>query len=218
MILGIDWLTNYNTQIDCKGKKVTLESLDGVTIIFKGNKQTKKFLTIIQAKKLLRQGCEAYLPHVVDNMKEVPILEEILVINEFPYVFPDDLPGLPTYREIEFVIELAPGMKPVSKSPYRMAPVEMRELATQMQDLSDKGIIRPSVSSWGAPVLFVKKKDGSMRLCIDYRELNKLTIKNKYPRPRIDDLFDQLKGVVYFSKIDFKLREPTIEDKTMVNN
>ncbi|XP_074376979.1 uncharacterized protein LOC141718495 [Apium graveolens] len=108
------------------------------------------------------------------------------------------------YREIEFAIDLAPGTEPVSKAPYRMAPVEMKELAKQLQELLEKGVIRPSVSPWGAPVLFVKKKDGSMRLCIDYRELNKLTIKNKYPLPRIDDLFDQLKGAKYFSKIDLR--------------
>ena len=93
-------------------------------------------------------------------------------------------------------------MAPVSKAPYRLAPVEMKELASQLQELLDNGMIRPSVSPWGAPVMFVKKKDGSMRLCIDYRELNKLTIKNRYPLPRIDDLFDQLKGAVHFSKID----------------
>ena len=112
--------------------------------------------------------------------------------------------GLPSDREIEFAIDLAPGTEPVSKAPYRMAPVEMKELASQLQELLEKGVIRPSVSQWGAPVLFVKKKDGSMRLCIDYRELNKLTIKNKYPLPRIDDLFDQLKGAVYFSKINLR--------------
>ncbi|KAL8108205.1 hypothetical protein AgCh_024593 [Apium graveolens] len=141
---------------------------------------------------------------VADTSKEVPTLETISVVNEFPDVFPDDLPGLPPDREIEFVIDLAPGTEPVSKSPYQMAPVEMKELATQLQDLLEKGVIRPSVSPWGAPVLFVKKKDGSMRLCIDYRELNKLTIKNKYPLPRIDDLFDQLRGIVWFSKIDLR--------------
>ena len=125
-------------------------------------------------------------------------------MNEFPDVFPDELPGLPPDREIEFAIDLEPGTEPVSKAPYRMAPVEMKELARQLQELLEKGVIRPSVSPWGAPVLFVKKKDGSMRLCIDYRELNKLTIKNKYPLPRIDDLFDQLKGAKYFSKIDLR--------------
>ena len=130
---------------------------------------------------------------MIDVQSEAPKLEDVPVVNEFSNVFPEELPGLPPDREIEFAIELAPGTEPVSKAPYRMAPVEMKELANQLQELLDKGVIRPSVSPWGAPVLFVKKKDGSMRLCIDYRELNKLTIKNKYPLPRIDDLFDQLK-------------------------
>ncbi|KAL8147593.1 hypothetical protein AgCh_005059 [Apium graveolens] len=153
---------------------------------------------------MLRKGNAAYLAYVVDTQKEVPNLQDILVVNEFKDVFPQDLPGLPPDRVIEFFIELAPRTVPVSKAPYQLAPLEMNELATQLQELLDKGIIRPSVSLWGAPVLFVKKKDGSMRLGIDYRELNKLTIKNRYQLPGIDDLFDQLKDVVYFSKIDLR--------------
>ena len=204
VILGMDWLSEHDAQIDCRSKKVTLVTPEKKQVIFKGEKQTKKFLTMIQARKLLRQGCEAYLAHVVDVEKETPKIEDIPIVNEFPDVFPEELPGLPPDREIEFAIDLAPGTEPVSKAPYRMAPVEMKELAKQLQELLDKGVIRPSVSPWGAPVLFVKKKDGSMRLCIDYRELNKLTIKNKYPLPRIDDLFDQLKGAVHFSKIDLR--------------
>lgn len=159
---------------------------------------------MVQAKRLLRQGCQAYLAHGVDNGKQAPAVDEIPVVNQFEDVFPEELPRLPPDREIEFTIDLAPGTAPISKAPYRMAPVEMKELATQLQELLDKGVIRPSVSPWGAPVLFVKKKDGSMRLCIDYRELNKMTIKNKYHLPRIDDLFDQLKGAAYFSKIDLR--------------
>ena len=153
---------------------------------------------------MLRQGCEAYLANVVDVGKETPKIEDIAVVNDFSDVFPDELPGLPPDREIEFSIDLAPGTEPVSKAPYRMAPIEMKELDIQLQELLEKGVIRPSVSPWGAPVLFIKKKDGSMSLCIDYRELNKLTIKNRYLLPRIDDLFDQLKGAVYFSKIDLR--------------
>ncbi|KAL4016778.1 hypothetical protein IC575_024435 [Cucumis melo] len=109
---------------------------------------------------------------------------------DYPDVFPEELPELPPHREIEFAVELEPGMVPISRAPYRMAPAELKELKLQLQELLDKGFIRPSVSPWGAPVLFVKKKDGSIRLCIDYRELNKVTVKNKYPLPRIDDLFD----------------------------
>ncbi|KAL8121369.1 hypothetical protein AgCh_018198 [Apium graveolens] len=205
VILGMDWLSENNAQIDCKNWKMRLQTLDNKKkVIFQGNKQVKKFLTIAQAKKLLHQNCEAYLAHVIDTSKEVPVLEAIPVVNEFPDVFLDDLPGLPPDRKIEFAIDLAPGTEPVSKAPYRMAPVEMKELATQLQDLLDKGVIRSSISPWGAPVLFVKKKDGSMRLFIDYRELNKLAIKNKYPLPRIDDLFDQLRGAVWFYKIDLR--------------
>ena len=204
VILGMDWLSEHDAQIDCRKKKVTLKISDDQKVEFQGQRQVKKFLTMIQAKRLLRQGCEAYLAHVIDLDKKMLKIGDVPVVDEFPDVFPDELPGLPPDREIEFAIDLAPGTEPVSKAPYRMAPVEMKELATQLQDLLEKGVIRPSVSPWGAPVLFVKKKDGSMRLCIDYRELNKLTIKNKYPLPRIDDLFDQLKGAECFSKIDLR--------------
>ena len=110
----------------------------------------------------MRQGCEVYLAHVVDVEQESVRIADIPVVRDFPDVFPDELPGLPPDREIEFTIELAPGTEPVSKAPYRMAPVEMKELAAQLQELLDKGVIRPSVSPWGAPVLFVKKKDESM--------------------------------------------------------
>ncbi|GKG28217.1 hypothetical protein Tco_0406544, partial [Tanacetum coccineum] len=114
------------------------------------------------------------------------------IVSEFQDVFPEELPGIPPIREVEFNIELIPGAEPISKAPYRMAPIELKELKDQLQELLDqlqelleRGFIRPSVSPWGAPVLFVKKNDGSMRLCIDYRELKKITIRNRYPRPRI---------------------------------
>ncbi|GJZ07973.1 putative reverse transcriptase domain-containing protein [Tanacetum coccineum] len=122
----------------------------------------------------------------------------------FPEVFHEDLPGLPPTRQVEFQIDLIPGATPVARAPYRLAPSEMKELSNQLQELSDKGFIRPSSSPWGAPVLFVKKKDGSFRMCIDYRELNKLTVKNRYLLPRIDDLFDQLQGSSVYSKIDLR--------------
>ena len=119
-------------------------------------------------------------------------------------VFPKERLGVPPERQVEFRIDLVPGETPLAKSPYRLAPAEMQELSSQLSELLDKGFIRPSYSPWGAPVLFVKKKDRSFRMCIDYRELNKLTIKNSYPLPRIDDLFDQLQGASYFSKIDLR--------------
>ncbi|GJS00458.1 putative reverse transcriptase domain-containing protein [Tanacetum coccineum] len=130
--------------------------------------------------------------------------EEIVVIRDYPEVFLDDLLGLPPIREIKFRNELVLGAIPVARSPYRLAPSEMEELSGQLKELQDKGFIRPSLLPWGAQVLFVKKKDGSFRMCIDYRELNKLTIKNSYPLPKIDDLFNQLQGSQYFSNIDLR--------------
>jgi hypothetical protein len=115
-----------------------------------------------------------------------------------------DYSELPPRREVEFGIECVLGTNPISKAPYRMASLELKELKEQLQELLDKGFIRPSISPWGAPVLFVKKKDGSMRMCIDYRQLNKVTIKNRYPLPRIDDLLDQLQGARMFSKVDLR--------------
>ena len=135
---------------------------------------------------------------------EVKRVEDVPVVKDFPDVFPDDLPALPPKRQVEFGIELNPGAAPIACAPYRLAPSEMKEMLSQLQKLLDNGFIRPSSSPWGAPVLFVKKKDGSMRMCIDYRELNKLTIKNRYPLPRIDDPFDQLQGSSVYSKIDLR--------------
>jgi hypothetical protein len=136
-------------------------------------------------------------------MIELP-LKKILVVCEYADVFPDELPGMPPDRDIEFAIELQPGIAPISKRPYRMPPAELAELKKQLQELLDKGFIRPSTSPWGCPALFVKKKDESLRLCIDYRPLNAVTIKNKYPLPRIDVLFNQLVGAKVFSKIDLR--------------
>ncbi|GJT90240.1 putative reverse transcriptase domain-containing protein [Tanacetum coccineum] len=121
-----------------------------------------------------------------------------------PKSFPKDLPGLPPVRQVEFQIDLIPRAAPVARAPYRLARSEMQELSNQLQELADRGFIRPSTSPWGAPVLFVKKKDGSFRICSDYRELNKLTVKNRYPLPRIDDLLDQLQGSSVYSKIDLR--------------
>ena len=142
---------------------------------------------------------------VVDRRQEGTRLEDILIVKEFPDVFPDDISGLPSDRAIEFVIELIPRTEPISIPPYRMAPGELKELKAQLEELLNKGFIRPSTSPWGAPVLFLKKKDGSLRLCIDYRQLNRATIRNQYPLPRIDELFDQLQGSWVYSKIDLSL-------------
>lgn len=142
---------------------------------------------------------------LVQEMKgEETEIDRIPLLKEFADVFPQEILGMPPVREVEFSIDLEPGTTPISKVPYRMAPKEMQELKTQLNELLEKGYIRPSASPWGAPVLFVKKNDGSLRLCIDYRGLNYVTIKNRYPLPRIDDLFDQLKGAGLFSKIDLR--------------
>ncbi|KAL0541244.1 hypothetical protein IC582_021286 [Cucumis melo] len=158
----------------------------------------------MRASKLLSQGTWSILASVVDTREVDVSLSSEPVVRDYLDVFPEELPGLPPHREIEFAIELESGTVPISRASYRMALAELKELKVQLREFLDKGFIRPSVSPWGAPVLFVKKKDGSMRLCIDYRELNKVTVKNRYPLPRIDDLFDQLQGATVFSKIDLR--------------
>nr|GEZ91810.1 putative reverse transcriptase domain-containing protein [Tanacetum cinerariifolium] len=151
-------------------------------------------------------GCHLFLANITsakdEDKSKGKRLEDVPVVREFPKVFPEDLPGIPPTRQVELRIDLVPGAAPVARAPYRLAPSEMKELADQLQELTDKGFIRPSSSPWGAPVSFVKKKDESFRMCIDYGELNKLTVKNRYPLARIDDLFDQLQGSSVYSKID----------------
>ena len=145
---------------------------------------------------MVSKVCLAFLARLRDDTTQVPSIESVLIVREFLDVFPADLPDMPPYRDIDFCIDLEPGTRPISIPPYRMALAELMELKAQLQELLGKGFNRPSASPWGAPILFVKKKDGSFWMCIDHRQLNKVTIKNKYPIPRIDDLFDQLQGVV----------------------
>ncbi|GJU81282.1 putative reverse transcriptase domain-containing protein [Tanacetum coccineum] len=186
VIIGMDWLAYHRALIDCYEKIVRIPLPNGKILEVQGERPEKDLRSLACIK--------------ADEKK----LDDIRVVRDFPEVFPDDLLGLPLVREIEFRIDLIPGASPVVRSPYRLAPSEMLELSNQLKELQEKGFIRPSHSPWGAPVLFVKKKDGSMRMCIDYKELNKLTIKNRYPLPRIDDLFDQLQGACCFSKIDLR--------------
>ncbi|KAL7234119.1 hypothetical protein ACSBR1_017668 [Camellia fascicularis] len=206
VILGMDWLTKHHASIDCFRKKVVFAMPGQHEFFFQGDRKGSSicFISSLQANRMLRKGCHGYLACVVSTEQPEQRLKEFPVVREFVDVFLEDLPGLPPDCEVEFSIDLVPNTAPISKAPYRMAPLELRELQTQLQELPDKGFIRPSVSPWGAPVLFVKKNDGSMRLCIDYRELNKVTMKNRYPLPRIDDLFDQLQGAQVFSKIDLR--------------
>ena len=165
-------------------------------------------LELISAQRAINEveaGATCFM--IVAHTEKKSVVEKIGVIpvvEEYADVFPDEIPELPPSRDVDFSIDLIPGAGLVSMAPYRMAPAELAELKKQIEDLLEKKFIRLSASPWGAPVLLVKKKDGSSRLCVDYRQLNKLTIKNKYPLPRIDDLLDQLRGTVVFSKIDLR--------------
>lgn len=162
------------------------------------------FISYLKARKIIVKGCIYHIVRVKDVNAEIPSLQSIQIVKEYTNVFSDELPGIPPEREIGFGIDLLPRMQPISIPPYRMTLTELKELQEQIKYLLEKGFIRPSTSPWGAPVLFVWKKDGSLRMCIDYRQLNKVTLKNKYPLPRIDDLFDQLHGARCFSKIDLR--------------
>jgi len=206
IILGMDWLDRHHAMIDCRLKTVTfgLPLYGDVVIHGERHLLPSNIISAALARRMIRKGCEAYLAHVIDTQVGSPALRDIPTVCDFLDVFPDELPGLPPQREVQFEIDVMPGVDPISITPYRMAPVEMKELKIQLQELLDKGFIRSSVSPWGAPVLFVKKKDGTLCLCIDYQQLNKVTIKNRYPLPCIDGLFDQLRGAAVFSKIDLR--------------
>jgi hypothetical protein len=184
VILGMDWMKQHLAVIQCKEKVVTLTTLKGDKISVKVAVQASPTATVNQ------------LDDEANNQDSV--------VDEFPDVFPDDLLGMPPDCDIEFVIELLPRIAPIAKHPYRMGVDELEELKKQIKELQDKGFIRPSSSPWRALVIFVDKRDGTQRMCVDYRSLNEVTIKNKYPLPRIDDLFDQLRGACVFSKIDLR--------------
>ncbi|GJW71630.1 putative reverse transcriptase domain-containing protein [Tanacetum coccineum] len=207
VIIGMDWLVALDAVIVC-GKKEVHIPIKNQTLVVKGDSHSSrlKVISCIKERKYIERGCHIFLAHVTEKGKSEKRLEDVPVIRDFLDVFPDDLSGLPPPRQVEFKIDLGPGAAPVSPAPYRLAPSEMKELSEQLKELFDKGFIRPSSSPWGASVLFIKKKDGSFRMCIDYHELNKLTVKNRYPLLRIDYLFDQLQGSSVYSKIDLRLR------------
>jgi hypothetical protein len=184
VLLGMNWMTRHRVSLDIPSRAVEIDSPDHEP-------------TILYLPQREYNNSYAY---AVEGTK----LKDIPIVCEYLDVFSDDLPGMPPDWDIEFIIELQPGTAPISKRPYRMPPNELAELKIQLQDLLDKGFIRPSASPWGCPALFMKKKDNSLRLCVDYRPLNAVTIKNKYPLPRIDILFDQLAGAKVFSKIDLR--------------
>ncbi|GJR54094.1 putative reverse transcriptase domain-containing protein [Tanacetum coccineum] len=202
---GPNVVTERDAVIVC-GKKEVHVPYKNKTLVVKGDSGASrlKVISCIKARKYIERGSQLFLAQVTEKEPSKKQLQDVPVIRNFLEVFPDDLPGLPPPRQVEFRIELVPGAAPVARAPYRLAPSELKELSDQLKELLEKGFIRPSSSPWGAPVLFVKKKDGSFRMCIDYRELNKLTVKNRYPLPRIDDLFDQLQGSSVYSKIDLR--------------
>jgi hypothetical protein len=188
VILGMNWLHRNQATVSCDKRIVKLVSP------FRQEVVTKLYLPEL----------EGVYHHLSVDDKESNPIEAIRIVSEFPDVFPEELPGMPPERKVEFAIELIPGTAPISKRAYQVSRPELVELKKQIDELLEKGYIRPSTSPSAAPVLFVEKKDGTKRMCIDYRALNEVTVKNKYPLPRIEDLFDQLIGASMFSKIDLR--------------
>jgi hypothetical protein len=205
-LIGVDWLEKHHVGLDCYNKTITCLDEEGKQGKIQGilRAVVVRDLSTMQLKKCFRKGCHIFAAHMEDATKDkVEIIEYHLVLRDFKDIF-REIPGFPPKRDIDFSIDLMSGASLVSKTPYRMGKTELKELQMQLEELLKKGYILPSVSPWGAPILFVKNKYGTLRLCIDFRQLNKVTIKNKYPLPRIDDLFDQLKGARIFSKIDLR--------------
>jgi hypothetical protein len=209
VILGMDWLSKHKVLINCTKKSIKLTTPEG------------KRMEFVAEPGVTAKG--------VANCAKVNQLDasqgyEVPVVNEFLDVFPEELPGMPPERDIEFVIELKLGTTPIYKTPYRMATPELAELKEHIKELLEKGFIHPSSSPWGAPVIFILKKDGTQRLCVDYCALSEVATKNKYPLPRIDDLFDQLHGACVLSKINLrsgyhqlKIRECDIPNTAFVS-
>ena len=179
MLFRSDRLAKNKASIDCEAKEVKLTHSSEDVIIFAARDDTVRLFSL-------------------NEKGEINPIEQVPVVCEYQDVFPEELPDMPPHREVEFVIELEPGTEPVCKRPYKLGPEELKELKRQLDEQERLGLIRPSSSPWGCGVLFVKKKDGSDRLCVNYRPLNKKTIKNKYPLPNITELFEQLKGAKVF--------------------
>ncbi|GKA89095.1 putative reverse transcriptase domain-containing protein [Tanacetum coccineum] len=202
-IIGMDWLVKYQAIIVCAEKVVCIPWGNETLIVHgdgsnRGNEARIHIISYTKTHEYMLKGCPVFSANVttkeMKDKSEKKRLEDVSIVQDFPNVFPEDFSSLPLTRQVEFQIDLIPGVALVAWAPYRLAPSEMKELSEQLKEQFDKGFIRPTSSHWGAPVLFVKKKDGSFRMCIDYRELNKLIVKNRYPLSRIDDLFDQLQG------------------------
>src|SRR5574338_355061 len=201
VIFWVDWLRKFKAIINLDSSTIALQ-----------NSRGQRITVLCEVAK------EGKLYHLVDSEKDFSKLtiEEIPIVNEYLDVF-GEVKGIPHHRPVEFQINLIPGASPIIMKPYRMGPSELKELKNQLEELEGKGFIRPSNSCWGSPVVFVRKHDGTLRMCIDYRELNKVTIKNKYPLPRIDDLFDQLSGARIFSRLDlaFGFHQMKVEEESI---
>jgi hypothetical protein len=189
VIRGMNWLHRNQATVSCDKRTVKLVS-----------PSEKEVVTKLYLPELEEGACH----HFSVDDKESNLIEAIRIVLEFPDVFPEELPSIPPERKFEFAIELITGTAPISKRAYRVSGPELVELKKQIDELLEKGYIRPSTSLWAALVLFVEKKDGTKRMCIDYKALNEVIVKNKYPLPRIEDLFDSLRGASVFSKIDLR--------------
>ncbi|GKC66492.1 hypothetical protein Tco_1099090 [Tanacetum coccineum] len=194
----MDWMAEHRPKVVCYEKYIRVPYGNNMLII-QGersgvkNESRLEVISSIRTQGYIDKGCQAFLVQMMkkeETKASKKRIEDVPVVRDFLEVFPEDFLGLPLTRQVEFHVELIPGAAPVARAPYHLAPAEMKELAEKLKELFDKGFIRPSSSLWGAPILFIKKKDGSFQMCLDYRELNKLTVKNRYPLPRIDDLFD----------------------------
>ena len=204
VILGMDWLTEHRVVIDCDSRRITTYTRDGIRVTFQGERHDALPHTMHDFR--WSGQLMGWLASLTLEDKGRRDLSLPRLVCEYEDVFPNELPGLPSHRDVDFVIELYPGTSPIYMTPHRMTPVELQELKVQLQGLLDKGFIRPSTSPWGTPVLFAKKKDKTLRLCIDYRQLSKITIKNRCPLSRIYNLFYQLRGARVYSKIDLRTR------------
>ena len=183
LILSMDWLSKHKAILDCEKKTIVLRCSDQSEVIVQGIRSStmSNVISVMQARRFMRTGCETFFALILDSKRCQVNVEKISVVREFL----DELPGIPLERKVDLSIEIIPGTSPISRAPYRMAPSELKELRLKLKELLDKGFIRPSVSPWGAPVSFVKKNDGTLRMCIDYRKINKVTVKNKYSLPRV---------------------------------
>ena len=229
-ILGKSWLDRWNPEIDWRANTVKIK-IGRRIVLLNGVQENSSLLSSVfksgieiqeisaQCMRRLAQKEPVYLAvvrsvendddqtvEINDDKTKTPYPEEVQnILGEYADVFPKELPaGLPPQRDVDHKIELIPRAEPPHKAPYRMSPQGLDELKKQLKDLTEKGYIQPSISPFGAPVLFVPKKDGSIRMCVDYRALNKVTIHNRYPLPRIDELLDRLRGAKFFTKIDLR--------------